>query len=107
MKIKALNDKVLVHNMEKGERRTPGGIVMVDDDGKDFGIRARWAQVYSVGKDVTPDVMPGQWVYIEHGKWTRVMEVSEGGATTKLWGTTEEHILLVSDEKPVEFKQRY
>lgn len=106
MKIKALNDKVLVHNMEKGERRTAAGIVIVDDDGKDYGIRARWAQVYSVGKDVA-DVTPGQWVYIEHGKWTRVMEVTEGKETLKLWGTTLEHVLLVSDEKPVEFKQRY
>lgn len=106
MKIKALNDKVLVHNIEKGERRTASGIVIVDDDGKDYGIRARWGQVYSVGKDVT-DITPGQWVYIEHGKWTRAMEVMIDGEKVRLWGTTPENILLISDEKPVEFKQRY
>jgi len=106
MKLRALHDKVLVHNMEKGERRTAGGLILRDDDGRDEGVRPRWAQVFSVGSEVH-SVKPGDWVLLEHGKWTRTLEVTESGETVKLWGTTEEYVLLVADEKPVEFKSRF
>ena len=32
---------VLVHNIEQGEKRTRGGIIVLDDNGKEIGIKAR------------------------------------------------------------------
>ena len=61
--IKPLRNNLIVRNIEKGERKTKGGIILRDDDGKDHGIRPRWAQVYRVGSEIT-DVKEGQWVYI-------------------------------------------
>ncbi len=51
MKIRAIGKNILAVMMEKGERKTAGGIVIPDDDGKERGIRSRWCQVYDVGPD--------------------------------------------------------
>ena len=109
MKIKAIKNRVLVEKIEKGERKTAGGIVLPDDNGKDHGIRARWGKVFSVGPDVKADVKVGEWICVEHGRWTRPLEIhdEETNELKVLWGIEEESILLVSDEQPVEFASRY
>lgn len=102
-KLRAMPDRVLVHNMKKGERKI-GRIVLRDDDGKDEGIRPRWAQVYSVGRDIT-DVKPGQWILIEHGRWTRALEFKDPDTeeTIKLWQVDyPDNVHLVSDEEPTD-----
>lgn len=70
----AYKGKVLVTNLEYGERTTAGGIVLTNDDGTLRGIRSRWAKVYSVGEDIT-DIKEGEWVLVEHGRWSRTIEV--------------------------------
>ncbi len=100
--IKALRGKVLVHNIEQGEKRTKGGIILLDDDGKERGIRERWAQVYAVGPDVD-DIAVGQWVLIKHGRWSRGIKVSvQGEDVTIRQAEYPDAILLVSQECPIE-----
>lgn len=72
--ITACKGKVLVTELEHGERTTAGGIVLTNDDGKIRGIRSRWGKVYSVGEDIT-DIKEGQWILIDHGRWSRTIEV--------------------------------
>lgn len=100
MKIQALKGKVLVTDLERGARII-NGIIIPNDDGKSEGIRPRWSKVYSVGEGVE-DVQPGQWVLVEHLRWTRMITVKEDdGSETKIWGIEwPSAALLVSDEDP-------
>jgi len=75
MELRAIKNRVLATRMEKGERRTAAGIVIPDDNGKEEGIRARWGLVYSVGPEVQADINVGDWILVEHGRWTRPMEL--------------------------------
>ena len=65
---------VLVHNIEQGERRTKNGIIVLDDNGKERGIRERWAQVWMKHPEID-EVEVGDWVLIKHGRWTRGIDV--------------------------------
>ena len=65
---------VLVHNIEEGEKRTKNGIIILDDNGKERGIRERWAQVW-LKHEAIDDIDVGEWVLIKHGRWTRGVEV--------------------------------
>jgi hypothetical protein len=95
-----LPDHVLVCDMETGDRVTPGGIIVTDDNGKDRGIRPRWCRVYKVGTNVA-DIMPGEWLYVEHGRWTWALDFTdETGSVLKIQRVDTAGILAVSDEKP-------
>lgn len=102
--ITPLSDHILIVNMEKGETITKAGLILMDDNGKDRGIRPRWAQVYKVGKNVDY-VSPGQWVLIEHGRWTYgiELEIPEGGPDEIFYVQRADPngILLVTDECPL------
>ena len=100
MKLKAIGNKILCHYIEKGQQLSRGGIVLIDDDNREEGIRPRWMQIYSVGPEVT-SVEPGQWVMVEHGRWTHGMTMrDDNNEEFTLWGAEEESILLVSDDEP-------
>jgi co-chaperonin GroES (HSP10) len=101
-KIKKLNpikDHVIVTDMNFNGRTLSSGIILLGDDGKTNGIRPRWAQVYSVGPDQT-DISVGQWVLVEHGRWTRGVEVEIDNKHMTLRRIDAEAVLLVSDEAP-------
>lgn len=74
--IKALRGRVLVRDMEHGSVKTAGGIIITDDDGKERGIRPRWATVYAVGPDVE-EVSPGDRILVSHGRWSRGVQVQD------------------------------
>jgi co-chaperonin GroES (HSP10) len=76
--LRPIKDGVILTNLERGERLSASGIVIPNDDGKDTGIRTRWAQVYAVGPE-QKDVNVGDWVLMQHGRWTK-------GADLKLKG---------------------
>jgi co-chaperonin GroES (HSP10) len=102
MNIKAMKGKVLVTNLERGSRLVHG-IIIPDDNGKSEGIRPRWGQVYSVGEDIT-DITAGQWILIEHGRWTRMLKIKQDdGSHVQLWGVEwPKAVSLVSDTDPEE-----
>ncbi|MCS7316810.1 MAG: co-chaperone GroES family protein [Candidatus Dojkabacteria bacterium] len=97
--IKALRNTILVKNIERGIRKTNSGILIPDDNMKNYGIRPRWGQVYAVGKDVV-DVKPGQYVLVEHGRWTRGIPIKNDNEEFYLHKIENSSILLVSDEEP-------
>jgi co-chaperonin GroES (HSP10) len=100
MIVKALKGKVLVTDLERGSR-VVRGIILPDDNGKSEGIRPRWGKVFSVGEDIT-DIVPGQWILIENGRWTRMLKVKqEDGSDLQMWGVEwPQSVMLVSDEDP-------
>lgn len=98
-KLTLLNNKVLVHNF-KNEERKVGGIVLLSDDGKTHGIRPRWAQVFAIGPDVNT-IEVGDWVLIQHGRWTRKLNVPDLEHDSPIHGIEyPESVLLVSKEEP-------
>jgi len=80
-------------------RTTTTGIVLLNDNGTSAGIRPRWAQVYAVGPDQT-DVVPGDWICVAHGRWTRGIEIDDHGVERTIRRVDPNDILLVSDEQP-------
>ena len=76
--LRPLHDTVILTNLERGERLSASGIIIPNDDGKDTGIRARWAQVYAVGPE-QKDVKVGDWILMQHGRWTHGQDLTLTG----------------------------
>lgn len=96
-----IRDAVIVSDMAFDERRTSSGIVLLNDNGTGLGIRPRWGQVYAVGPE-QQDVKPGDWVCVAHGRWTRGIDIEDGGVKKTIRRIDPADILLVSDELPVD-----
>ena len=75
-RIHPLRDNVLATDMEFGDRKTKGGILLPADDMEQRGIRPRWCRVLAVGPD-NQDVKPGEWIFVEHGRWTRGFDMTD------------------------------
>ena len=45
MEIRPLRGKLIGEILDRGERKTAGGIIMMDDDGTSGGIRPRWFKI--------------------------------------------------------------
>jgi co-chaperonin GroES (HSP10) len=103
--IKALQDNVLVADMEFDTRLTRGGIIIPNDNGTSLGIRPRWGRVYAVGPK-QKDVTVGQWIMVAHGRWTRGIDIDDGTSEHKrtIRKIDPKDILLVSDdpERPLD-----
>jgi hypothetical protein len=102
IKIRALNSDVIVTDMDFGEQVTSSGIVVQSDDGKSHGVKPRWGNVYKVGPNQT-DVSPGQWILVEHGRWTRKVKIDDGDGVKEIQKVEVKAILAVTDEKPNDF----
>lgn len=72
--IRALSDRIVVTDMYFGEQKTQSGLVISNDDGKTRGIHPRWARVHDIGESVNCGFTVGDWILIEHGRWTRKFE---------------------------------
>jgi co-chaperonin GroES (HSP10) len=94
-----LNDSVIVSDMNFEERLSSGGIVLLTDNGKSSGIRPRWARVYAVGPD-QHDIRIGSWVCVEHGRWTRGIEIEDETGKQTLRRVDPKDIMMESDELP-------
>jgi co-chaperonin GroES (HSP10) len=98
--IKALHDNVLVADMEFDTRITQSGLILPNDNGTSLGIRPRWGRVYAIGKDQT-NVKVGEWILVEHGRWTRGLEDDdENGDKVTIHRVDENGIMMSADEKP-------
>ena len=96
--IRALHDDVLVADMEFDARITTGGIWVPNDNGKGLGIRPRWGRVYAVGPK-QKDVRVGQWIMIEHGRWTRGLDIEDESGERTIRKIDPDCIMLISDDK--------
>jgi hypothetical protein len=95
----ALKDYVIVCDMNFDGRKLSSGIVLLGDDGKSSGIRPRWAKVYAVGPQQR-DVKAGEWVLVEHGRWTRGVNVEVAGEQITIRRVDPSNIMFVSDTDP-------
>jgi co-chaperonin GroES (HSP10) len=86
-----------------GEMTTSGGIVIASDDGKAHGVKPRWAQVYKVGTECEISVKEGQWVLIEHGRWTRKIKIDDGEGEKEFQKVEVKSVVAVADKKPNDF----
>ena len=101
-KLIPIRDNVLITDMEFGEQVSKGGIYIPSDDGKSEGVRHRWGRVWAIGPE-QQDVKVGDWILLEHGRWTRgVTVVEEDGTEIVIRRADIKAILMVSDEKPSE-----
>lgn len=99
-KLTPLHDKVFVSDMNFGEERTAGGLILLSDNGKGEGVHPRWCRVWAVGPE-QEDVKVGDWLLVDHGRWTRTIEYQEeDGTVIELRAVDTKGILLVADEKP-------
>jgi hypothetical protein len=94
-----IKNHVIVSEMNFGERKLSSGIVLMSDDAKSSGIRPRWAKVYAIGPE-QQDVVPQQWVLVEHGRWTRGINVEIEGVAFIIRRVDADAILAVTDEQP-------
>ena len=99
--LSVIKDHILVTEMAFNERKLSSGIVLLNDDGKTSGIRPRWAQVYAVGPEQT-EIQVGQWIFVEHGRWSRGIEVEVDHKQLTLRRVDPKSIIFVSDEEPNE-----
>ena len=98
-RLRALNDSVIVSDMEFAGRTLSSGIILHNDNGTTAGIRPRWGQIYAVGPE-QQDVKPGQWVCVAHGRWTRGLDIEDDQGTRTIRKIDPKDILLVSDDEP-------
>ena len=97
--LQPIKDAVIVSDMEFDERISTGGIVLLNDNGKSTGIRPRWGRVYAVGPQQT-GLRVGEWVCVEHGRWTRGIEVEDEAGQHTLRRVDPKDIMMTADERP-------
>ena len=107
--LKPIGNRVLVTDMYFGEQRTKGGLIINDDDGTTRGIYPRWGKVHSKGPENTDDYEVGDWVLVEHGRWTRSVKLDEGNGEQEIRMIEAESILGYSKTKPddVQFGEEF
>lgn len=99
-KVVPIRDHVLVSDMEFGEQVTASGIVIKSDNGKSSGVKPRWGRVWAVGPE-QKDVKVGEWICVEHGRWTRTIELEQDdGSIIELRRVETGAIMISADEKP-------
>jgi co-chaperonin GroES (HSP10) len=95
-----IGNRVLVTDMYFGEQRTRGGLIISDDDGQTRGIYPRWGRVHAKGPDNNESYEVGDWVLVEHGRWTRSVKIDEGDGEQEIRMIEAESILGYSHTKP-------
>lgn len=98
-KLRPLGDNVIISDMNFNERVTSSGVILRKDNAKLEGIKPRWGKVFAIGPDQV-DVVVGQWVLIDHGRWTRgVMIQNDAGEEFTIRKVDTKDILMVSDSE--------
>ena len=98
--LSTIHDNVLITDMNFAEQFSAGGIIVSSDNGKTEGIKPRWGKVYEIGPD-QHDVKVGDWILIEHGRWTRGVEVkTNNGEVVTVRRIETKAIIATSDHLP-------
>jgi co-chaperonin GroES (HSP10) len=93
---KALHDHVIVSEMIFDQRITQSGLILMNDNGTTLGIRPRWGRVYAVGPK-QHSVKVGQWICVDHGRWTRGLDIEDENGKKIIRRIDPKDILLISD----------
>jgi len=100
IQVRPLSKDILVCDMDMGEQITASGIVINSDDGKAHGVKPRWARVYKIGDSCDLDVKVGEWLLIEHGRWTRKIKIDDGNSVVEIQKIEVASVLAVSETRP-------
>jgi len=62
-----------------GEHTLKSGLIVLDDDGQQRGIKSRYFVVHDVGSrtEVIDDIKKGDIVLVAHGRWSRGFDVDD------------------------------
>ena len=101
--LRAIADRVIVSDMDFGEHITKSGIVIQSDDGKSRGVRPRWAKVFSKGPDNLDEYQVGDWILVEHGRWTRGFTHTDGVEEKTLRMVEADAVMMYTSTKPDTF----
>lgn len=98
--IKAVNDKVIgrMVNPPSGHKTLASGIIIKDKDMDVSGIGPRWFEVHSVGPEAPSFVKAGDFVLVEHGRWSNKLTV---GLDDYIWLLDNEKILMIAEGNPL------
>ena len=104
MKLKPIRDNVLGIKGDFGDMETQAGLIIKSNIGKSEGITPRWFQIAAVGPE-QKHLEPGMWVYVEYGRWTEAMELTDDRFDTEynkadVWKVDPSGCLAVANEKP-------
>jgi co-chaperonin GroES (HSP10) len=99
-KLTPIRDNVIVSDMYFGEQKTKSGLIIRDDNGTTRGIYPRWGKVYAKGPENKDPYQVGDWVLIDHGRWTRSVNIDDGDGEKELRMIEVTSILMWSDTKP-------
>ena len=100
--LRPIKNRVLVSDMHFGEQKTASGLILRDDDGTSRGIYPRWGKVYAKGPDNKDAYNVGDWILVEHGRWTRGVDIDNGNEELTLRMVEAESVLAYSDEQPAD-----
>lgn len=102
-----IHDRVLVTDMDFGEQKTAGGIIIASDDGQARGIHPRWGRVIAKGHENTDDYAVGDWILVEHGRWSRGITMQDKDDNKMIVRMVEaESVLGTAKEKPKDVLSR-
>lgn len=107
--LRPVGNRVIVSDMYFGEQKTKGGLIISNDDGTTRGIYPRWGKVYAKGPDNKDDYAVGDWILIEHGRWTRSVKLDNDNGEIELRMIEAESVLGYSNKSPddVQIGQEY
>ena len=100
--LRPIHDRVLVTEMEFGEQKTSGGIIIPGDDGIARGIHPRSGKVIAKGHENTDDYEIGEWILVEHGRWTRGITLENSKGKVVVRAVEAKSVLGTSKEKPTD-----
>ena len=104
--ITPIHDRVLVSDMEFGESKTKGGLIIGSDDGHTRGIKPRWCKVVSKGHKNKDTYKKGDWILVEHGRWSRGFSFAdENGKKTVLRIVEAKAVMMTGNYKPKDWYQ--
>ena len=98
--ISEIGNRVLVTHMDFGEQKTAGGLIISSDDGQTRGIYPRWGKIYAKGPQNNDPYGIGDWILIEHGRWTRSVLLEQKDEDLEVRMVEAESILAWSNEEP-------
>jgi len=102
-----IHNRVIVTDMYFGEQKTAGGIIIASDDGQARGIHPRWGKVFAKGHENDDDYEVGDWILVEHGRWSRGVTMKDkNGVKTVVRSVEAESVLGTSKEKPEDVLSR-
>ena len=66
------------------------------------GIHPRWGKVIAKGHENTDDYEVGDWILVEHGRWTRGITLENSKGKVVVRAVEAESVLGTSKEKPTD-----